>query len=95
MTRHGRRLLEHFSFEKCEQLAASIALKTSRNKKPSPRLFSSQTKRGGLEEPAPEKFFELSAAAFAQRWDAGFLDMKHSEHAHQNGDISVVRRPRT
>jgi NTE family protein len=50
--------------------------------------------RPGLEEPGPEKSFELSAAAFAQRWNAGLLDMEHSQHAHQNGDISVVRRPR-
>jgi hypothetical protein len=31
-----------------------------------------------MEEPGPEKFFELSPAALAQRWKAGLLDMDHA-----------------
>jgi NTE family protein len=50
--------------------------------------------RPGMEEPGPEKSFELSATAFAQRWEAGFLDMAHSEHAVQNGEVAIVRRYR-
>jgi NTE family protein len=50
--------------------------------------------RPGMEEPGPEKSFELSATALAQRWNAGLLDMQHSEHACQNGDITMVRRRR-
>jgi NTE family protein len=48
--------------------------------------------RPGLEEPGPEKSFELSNRALAQRWKAGFLDMQHSAHASQTGGIFVVRR---
>jgi NTE family protein len=50
--------------------------------------------RPGMEEPGPEKSFELSATALAQRWNAGFLDMQHSEHALANGDFTIVRRAR-
>lgn len=48
--------------------------------------------RAGMEEPGPEKSFELSAGALAQRWQAGILDMKHSDALHSNEDIVVVRR---
>jgi NTE family protein len=48
--------------------------------------------RPGMEEPGPEKSFELSNSALAQRWKAGFLDMQHSDHNRQTGDIIVVRR---
>jgi NTE family protein len=48
--------------------------------------------RPGTEEPGPEKSFELSATALAQRWEAGFLDMVHSEHAVQDGEVAIVRR---
>jgi NTE family protein len=51
--------------------------------------------RPGMEEPGPEKSFELSATALAQRWNAGFLDMQHSEHALADGGILAVRRPRS
>ena len=50
--------------------------------------------RPGMEEPGPEKSFELSATALAQRWIAGFKDMQHSEHAGQTGNITFVRRSR-
>jgi NTE family protein len=50
--------------------------------------------RPGMEEPGPEKSFELSSAAFAQRWKAGFLDMQYSGQANSCGTITVVRRPR-
>jgi len=48
--------------------------------------------RAGMEEPGPEKSFEFSAGALAQRWQAGVLDMKHSDVLHSNEDIVVVRR---
>lgn len=48
--------------------------------------------RPGMEEPGPEKSFEFSAAALAQRWRAGFLDMKYSERSRPNEEIVVVRR---
>jgi NTE family protein len=47
--------------------------------------------RPGLEEPGPEKSFELSAGALAQRWNAGALDMAHAEQTQQEG-ITLVRR---
>jgi NTE family protein len=50
--------------------------------------------RPGMEEPGPEKSFELSAMALGQRWNAGVLDMEHSERGPRNGDLIVVRRPR-
>jgi NTE family protein len=49
--------------------------------------------RPGLEEPGPEKSFELSPTAFAQRWNAGLADMRHAEHATGSGGVTVVRRP--
>ena len=49
--------------------------------------------RPGLEEPGPEKSFDLSPTAFAQRWNAGLADMRHAEHATGSGGITVVRRP--
>jgi hypothetical protein len=42
-----------------------------------------------MEEPGPEKSFELSASAFSQRWNAGRLDMEYASE----GLITVVRRP--
>ena len=48
--------------------------------------------RPGMEEPGPEKSFEFSASALAQRWQAGMLDMECSEHARSNEEIVVVRR---
>jgi NTE family protein len=50
--------------------------------------------RPGLEEPGPEKSFELSAATLAQRWQAGALDMECSEHSHshRNEEVVFVRR---
>jgi NTE family protein len=49
--------------------------------------------RPGMEEPGPEKSFELSPSAFAQRWNAGLADMRHAEHVSASGDVIVVRRP--
>jgi NTE family protein len=49
--------------------------------------------RPGLEEPGPEKSFELSPAAFAQRWNAGVADMRHEERVADSGGVIVVRRP--
>jgi NTE family protein len=49
--------------------------------------------RPGMEEPGPEKSFELSSTAFAQRWNAGLADMRHSDHVTASGDVVVVRRP--
>ncbi|MBW7972369.1 patatin-like phospholipase family protein [Bradyrhizobium sp. BR 10289] len=49
--------------------------------------------RPGREEAGPEKSFDLSEAAMAQRWRAGFLDMQHaaSVTAVRKG-IRAVRR---
>jgi len=51
--------------------------------------------RPGMEEPGPEKSFELSPTAFAQRWRAGLADMRYAEcaSASASGDVMVVRRP--
>jgi NTE family protein len=50
--------------------------------------------RPGAEEAGPEKTFDLSAAAMAQRWQAGLLDMQHAATMTciPNG-ICSVRRP--
>jgi NTE family protein len=48
--------------------------------------------RPGREEPGPEKSFELSPSALAQRWNAGVLDMEYSEHVHPQGELVLVRR---
>jgi NTE family protein len=49
--------------------------------------------RPGPEEAGPEKSFDLSASALAQRWAAGRLDMQHSEVALEKGPgLHVVRR---
>jgi len=49
--------------------------------------------RPGLEEAGPEKSFDLSAAALAQRWNAGYLDMKRAEQVDQDTDSLTIRRP--
>lgn len=49
--------------------------------------------RPGMEEPGPEKSFDLSPAAFAQRWNAGLADMRHVAHLKASADVIVVRRP--
>ena len=49
--------------------------------------------RPGLEEPGPEKSFDLSASAFAQRWTAGRLDMEYSDALQSDQLITQVRRP--
>jgi NTE family protein len=41
--------------------------------------------RPGPEEPGPEKSFDLSASALAQRWAAGRFDMEQAELALRNG----------
>jgi NTE family protein len=48
--------------------------------------------RPGLEEPGPEKSFDLSADALAQRWIAGVLDMEHAENSDRGDEIALVRR---
>ena len=48
--------------------------------------------RPGLEEPGPEKSFEMSAGALAQRWRAGVLDMEYSEKGRPNREVVFVRR---
>jgi NTE family protein len=48
--------------------------------------------RPGMEEPSPEKSFELSEAAIAQRWRAGILDMESSTDCRPNEEIVFVRR---
>ena len=48
--------------------------------------------RPGMEEPGPEKSFDLSAGALAQRWQAGRLDMEYSEQSQSNDEIVSVRR---
>jgi NTE family protein len=48
--------------------------------------------RPGTEEPGPEKSFELSPAALAQRWKAGLLDMDHAMGLRCDDDLIAVRR---
>jgi NTE family protein len=48
--------------------------------------------RPGSEEPGPEKTFELSRRALAQRWNAGMLDMEDAAGISPTGSIAVVRR---
>ncbi len=51
-----------------------------------------------MEEPGPEKSFELSAAAVAQRWNAGLQDMRYAQTIDPSQDIqdiNVIRRPLT
>jgi NTE family protein len=49
--------------------------------------------RPGIEEPGPEKSFELSASGFAQRWTAGRLDMEYAQTLQPKEGITKVRRP--
>ncbi|WP_439373962.1 patatin-like phospholipase family protein [Bradyrhizobium sp. PMVTL-01] len=49
--------------------------------------------RPGLEEAGPEKSFDLSESAMAQRWQAGFQDMQHAASlSDSRGGICSVRR---
>jgi NTE family protein len=48
--------------------------------------------RPGLEEPGPEKSFELSRSGFSQRWEAGRLDMEFAQTCVGKGMIIQVRR---
>jgi NTE family protein len=48
--------------------------------------------RPGLEEAGPEKSFDLSAEALAQRWFAGLLDMEHAEHFYEDCELALIRR---
>ena len=48
--------------------------------------------RPGMEEPGPEKSFELSPAALAQRWKAGLLDMDQGLNLKFEDDLIAVRR---
>jgi NTE family protein len=49
--------------------------------------------RPGMEEPGPEKSFEFSASAIAQRWQAGRLDMEYALQSPYEAPIKAVRRP--
>lgn len=50
--------------------------------------------RPGREEAGPEKSFDLSETAMAQRWRAGFLDMQHAATLEPAlNAICSVRRP--
>ena len=48
--------------------------------------------RPGVEEPGPEKSFDLSAPALAQRWKAGVLDMEHAVRMQPDNDLVLIRR---
>ncbi len=48
--------------------------------------------RPGMEEPGPEKSFELSPVALAQRWKAGLLDMDQAMDLRCDDDFIIVRR---
>lgn len=49
--------------------------------------------RPGAEEAGPEKSFDFSSSAIAQRWRAGYLDMQQADHAFRSVDgIRLVRR---
>jgi hypothetical protein len=45
-----------------------------------------------MEEPEPEKSFELSPAALAQRWKAGLRDMDHGSNLKFEDGLIAVRR---
>ena len=49
--------------------------------------------RPGLEEPGPEKSFNLSTDALSQRWIAGFLDMEYATHLGRDRELTLIRRP--
>src|SRR3982751_145169 len=48
--------------------------------------------RPGMEEPGPEKSFELSPAALAQRWKAGMLDMDYALNLKFEDGLIVRRK---
>jgi NTE family protein len=48
--------------------------------------------RPGMEEPGPEKSFELSSSAISQRWNAGLLDMRHAQGIIPKEGITAIRR---
>jgi len=49
--------------------------------------------RPGAEEAGPEKSFDFSRSAIAQRWRAGLLDMQQADRAFRESDgIRLVRR---
>jgi NTE family protein len=49
--------------------------------------------RPGAEEAGPEKTFDFSTSAIAQRWQAGVLDMQQADHAFcESNGIRLVRR---
>ena len=48
--------------------------------------------RPGPEEAGPEKSFDLSPIALAQRWKAGMLDFEHASDSHAADEIIAVRR---
>jgi NTE family protein len=48
--------------------------------------------RPGAEEPGPEKSFDLSVNALAQRWTAGSLDMEHAANLDQADGLALIRR---
>jgi NTE family protein len=48
--------------------------------------------RPGAEEPGPEKSFELSSAALAQRWNAGALDMDYAMDFSSDEQLVAVRQ---
>jgi NTE family protein len=48
--------------------------------------------RPGAEEPGPEKSFDLSVNALAQRWTAGLLDMEHAANLDQADGLALIRR---
>src|SRR3954466_10496070 len=51
--------------------------------------------RPGTEEPGPEKSFELSRAALAQRWNTGILDMEYAMDLGSDAGLVAVRRKST
>jgi NTE family protein len=50
--------------------------------------------RPGAEEAGPEKSFDFSEVALAQRWRAGSLDFDYADQAVHDREILAVRRPK-
>jgi NTE family protein len=48
--------------------------------------------RAGPDEPGPEKSFDLTSAALAQRWNAGYFDMMHAFELNSDDELVFVRR---
>jgi NTE family protein len=87
-------MLANQTFIRLAYLGRARRLEMERERKPgasTDRIFL-LSYRPGMEEPGPEKSFELSASAFAQRWETGRLDMEYAQTLPSADVITIVRR---